>query len=176
MKFVRKFLSVAIACWVGAVFVFILYIILYEHKYESSIENIVVLTGGPNRIARAIQLLKSHEPKNIFISGVYEKTILRDILPEGSKEGVNFFLGKQARNTRENALEINEWVIHNNILEILLITSDYHIPRSIMELKAINSSLQIHSCGVKSRFCLGFVWRCIKELHKIMYVYIRNFF
>jgi uncharacterized SAM-binding protein YcdF (DUF218 family) len=101
--------------------------------------------------------------------------MLKDIGPEKGNENVKIVLGKQAKNTRENALEIDEWGRQNNISEILLVTSDYHIPRSVIELRSINDSLQIYPCGVESNFSVGFMRQCIKELHKIMYVYIRNF-
>ena len=165
-----------IALWIGMVSVFVLYIVLCNrHQDGAAYDNIVVLTGGPNRITRAFQLIESCRPKNIFISGVYQKTMLSDISPTGKNQNIKIFLGKQATNTQENALEINEWVKRYNIAEILLITSDYHIPRSAMELRNINSSLQIHPYGVKSSISFGFMRLCIKELHKIIYIYIRNF-
>jgi uncharacterized SAM-binding protein YcdF (DUF218 family) len=135
-----------------------------------------VLTGDSRRIAHAFNLVKSSGAKNIFISGVHEKALLKDIQPQEENSGsIKVFLGKQAKNTNENAREIDEWVKQNNISEVLLITSDYHMPRSIMELKYRNNSLQVHQYGVKSKFNRNFVWLCIKELHKMAYAFIRNF-
>jgi uncharacterized SAM-binding protein YcdF (DUF218 family) len=119
--------------------------------------------------------MKSYKPKNIFISGVYKKTTLRDILPSGYVENIHIILGKQAKNTRENALEINKWAKQNQISEILLITSDYHIPRSVIELKFASDSLKIYPYAVKSGVTFKFIEKCVKELHKIMYVYVRSF-
>jgi uncharacterized SAM-binding protein YcdF (DUF218 family) len=135
-----------------------------------------VLTGDPSRIAYAFNLVKSYGgAKNIFISGVYEKASLKDVWPQEENSGnANVFLGKQAKNTSENAQEINEWIKRNNISEILLITSDYHMPRSMMELKCRNNLLQVYPYGVKSEFNRSFVWRCIKELHKMAYAFVKN--
>jgi uncharacterized SAM-binding protein YcdF (DUF218 family) len=119
--------------------------------------------------------MKSYKPKNVFISGVHRKTTLRDLLPSGYVENIRIILGKQAKNTRGNALEISKWAKQNDISEILLITSDYHIPRSITELKLVGDFLKIYPYAVKSDVTFMFIGKCIKELHKIVYVYIRNF-
>jgi uncharacterized SAM-binding protein YcdF (DUF218 family) len=134
-----------------------------------------VLTGGHNRISYAIGSANVYKPKNIFISGVYEKTTFKDIMQNRSTNGARVILGRKAQNTQENATEINDWIKQNNISEILLITSDYHLPRSIAELRHVNSDLKIFPCAVKSEFNLRFIGRCLKEFHKVTYVYIRNF-
>ena len=38
-------------------------------------------------------------------------------------------------NTYSNALETLKWVKKNNISEFILITSNYHMPRAILEFK-----------------------------------------
>jgi uncharacterized SAM-binding protein YcdF (DUF218 family) len=119
--------------------------------------------------------MEAYRPKNIFISGVYEKTTLGDILQNRNMKNVKIILGRQAKNTKENAQEIDKWVVKNNISEILLITSDYHITRSILELKHVNDSLRIYPYEVKSELNFKLIWWCIKEFHKIVYVCIRNF-
>ena len=42
-------------------------------------------------------------------------------------------LGRKAKNTIENAIETEEWIRKNNIKSIRLVTSSYHIPRSMQE-------------------------------------------
>ncbi|MDR0580537.1 MAG: YdcF family protein [Holosporaceae bacterium] len=175
MRGIGKILGIATVFWVGTILAFISYVTL-ERQSNTVCNNVVVLTGDSRRITHAFNLVKSSGAKNIFISGVYEKTLIKDIWPREENSGNSkVFLGKQAKNTSENAQEINEWVKRNNVSEILLITSDYHIPRSMMELKYCNNSLQVHPYGVKSEFDRGFIWRCVKELHKIAYAFIKNF-
>jgi uncharacterized SAM-binding protein YcdF (DUF218 family) len=153
---------------------FVLYVISYRNSYDTTFDNIVVLTGGRDRISYAFSLIESYKPKNIFISGVYEKTTLQDILPQKPIENVRIILGKQAKNTEENAKEIDEWVRQNSISEILLITSDYHMMRSIMELRRINNELKIYPCSVNSIFNMRFYLQCFKEFYKIVYIYCKN--
>jgi uncharacterized SAM-binding protein YcdF (DUF218 family) len=134
----------------------------------------VVLTGGRDRIACAFSLAESCKPKNIFISGVYKGTMLHDILPEKPIRDVNIILGKQAKNTEQNAKEIDEWVKENDISEILLITSDYHMMRSMAELRRVNDRLKIYPCAVNSSVNFVFFLICVKEFHKMIYIQCRN--
>ena len=48
-----------------------------------------------------------------------------------------------SQNTYSNAIETSKWVSMNNIEEILLITSNYHIPRSILEFQNKMPNLKI---------------------------------
>ncbi|MDR1333741.1 MAG: YdcF family protein [Holosporaceae bacterium] len=175
MSSARKIFIVVIVFMVGSVGLFVLYVLSYRHDYNNNVQfdNVVVLTGGHARIAHAFSLIESCHPKNIFISGVYEKTTLRDILPSAPIKDVRIILGKQAKNTEQNAKEINEWVVQNNISEILLVTSDYHLIRSMLELRCVNPELKVHPCVVNSSLNIIFFWRCFKEFHKVIYIQCR---
>jgi uncharacterized SAM-binding protein YcdF (DUF218 family) len=173
--------TVIIACAVGVWFISFLFFVT-DVRFCSNIpnsicDNVVVLTGDKNRIPYALQYIYIHKPKNIFISGVYEKVKLEDIL--GSHEmpnyGGNFILGRHAKNTVENAFEIMDWTMKNNIKEILLITSDYHMRRSVLEIKNVYQELLVIPYASKSEFDIGFMVNCFKEFHKIIYASIRNF-
>ncbi|MDR2107351.1 MAG: YdcF family protein [Holosporaceae bacterium] len=168
-----KILIVFVALWIGALVFFMRHAASFDCDRKIFCDNVAVLTGGRSRVFHALRSAEKCNPKNIFISGVHAKTTLKDILPEGEMKNVRIILGKKAKNTRENALEINEWSEKNNISEILLITSDYHMPRSISELKRVNGRLKILPYPVKSEPNLKFMWHCIKEFHKIILACVR---
>jgi uncharacterized SAM-binding protein YcdF (DUF218 family) len=65
-------------------------------------------------------------------------------------------------------------VRRNNISEILLVTSDYHMMRSVAELRHVNDKLRIHTCAVSSPLNFAFFLRCFKEFHKMIYIRCRN--
>jgi uncharacterized SAM-binding protein YcdF (DUF218 family) len=150
---------------------------------DASCDNVVVLTGEKCRIPHALRSIEINKPRSIFISGVNEKTTLNDILGINlleynivyPKKDVSFILGKRAKNTFENAIEINEWVKKNGIKKILLITSDYHMRRSILEIKHKTKDLEIVPYASKSEFGFRFLKNCLKEFHKTIYVCIKNF-
>jgi uncharacterized SAM-binding protein YcdF (DUF218 family) len=175
MKAMRKLFIVVIVFVVGSGSLFMLFVFFCRQTYNNTVfDNIAVLTGEYDRIIYAFNLAKLYRPKNIFISGVHEKTTLHDILAGKPVPDVRVILGKQAKNTRENAKEIDEWVRQNNISEILLITSDYHMIRSIAELRHVNDKLKIYPCTFNSQFNLMFFWRCFKEFYKMIYIQCRN--
>ncbi|MDR3187038.1 MAG: YdcF family protein [Holosporaceae bacterium] len=176
MRLVSGFCLTAFILWSIGCVVFIWNAASYTDEHDLRSPNIVVLTGGRNRIAHALRSVGSNRQSNIFISGVYEKTSFRDIFGDARVDGARIILGKEAKNTEENAAEIISWVKSNGIDEILLVTSDYHMYRSIMELKHVACELKIYPCAVKSKFDFNFLLNCIKEFHKVAYVLLKTLF
>ncbi len=175
MKFSIYFFLSIIAIWIFAFCLFFFDTVFYSNVSDACCDNVVVLTGGKGRIPYALKSININKPKNVFISGVYQKTTLNDILGNKKNENnVSIILGKNASNTFENAIEINNWITKSEIKKILLITSDYHMRRSILEIKHINKELEIIPYASKSSLNFKFLINCIKEFHKTIYVYIKN--
>lgn len=138
-------------------------------------ENIVVLTGGKNRISFAMNSANRFRAKNVFISGVYKSTTEKDLFSGENFENVNIVLGYNAKNTEENALEIRNFVRDENVNEIILVTSDYHMFRSMYEIKKYNPDLRIFPVKVKTSFGFKFIQLCCKEFYRCSEIFVRNF-
>ena len=139
--------------------------------------NVVILTGGKHRISKSIDFLNENNIKSVFISGVYPKTQQHHLFPRYKfKKSIPIILGKKARNTHENALEIKQWQQDTNIDEILLITSDYHMIRSLYEIRKNNKNLKIIPWVIKSEINFDFVINCLKEFHKTAAARLRKKF
>jgi uncharacterized SAM-binding protein YcdF (DUF218 family) len=98
---------------------------------------IVVLTGGKMRIEKGIDLLARGYGQKLFISGVFKSSNIQTKYSseEEKKQLFNccILYGNKATNTLENAYEVNKWLSKNNdIQKILLVSSYYHLPRSLM--------------------------------------------
>lgn len=109
-------------------------------------EAIIVLTGGRNRIHEAGRLYNAGLSGKMFISGVSRAVSLpqierRNDIQINDKSAVH--LGQEAQDTIGNAVETNEWLQKNNIKSIRLVTSNYHIPRSLLEFENRNKDLLI---------------------------------
>lgn len=156
-----------------------------EHSDEHT-DAIVVLTGGRNRIAKAIGMLNNNMTEHLFISGVEKRTTMSDIARSLKTEIINpdkIELGYKASNTIENAREIKEWIDKNNIKSVRLITSNYHTPRSLAELGAYHLPLKIIATPVYSEKVAKHWWQSwgtfkliAGEYNKYLVVIFRNLF
>lgn len=138
-------------------------------------EDIVVLTGGKNRIKSALDSVKKFHAKNVLISGVYKGTKLEDILGDTENMGdVSVVLGYKAMNTEGNAKEIREVAEDLGMKEIILVTSDYHMFRSLHEVRKYNKNLKIYPMKVQSDFNFKFILLCFKEFYRSLGILIRD--
>jgi uncharacterized SAM-binding protein YcdF (DUF218 family) len=101
-------------------------------------DGIAVLTGGMSRIDEAMKLLSQHKANRVLITGVNRKTS-KEALKNFTSEGDQLFaccvdLDYEARNTIDNATETAEWVARNNYHSLIVVTSNYHMPRALAEL------------------------------------------
>jgi len=109
-----------------------------ETTPASKADGIVVLTGGSSRVSDGIELLAAGYGKRLLISGVHPSSGLSDIsrsLPESQ----SYFnccvdLDRSAVNTRSNAAETERWVRERGFKSLIVVTSNYHMPRAIVEL------------------------------------------
>lgn len=98
---------------------------------------IVVVTGGAQRIGDAIGLLNAERGSRLLISGVNERTGREELakLNPKAREALACCvdLDYRARNTIGNAIETRRWVRQHGFRSLLLVTSNYHMPRTLLE-------------------------------------------
>lgn len=109
---------------------------LEDHKADCG----VVLTGGPNRIDDALELLYLKRVKKVIISGVNPKTQLREIFPQaiffGEIDSDDIILEKRSLTTYGNAQQSLPLVEALNCKDVVLITSKLHMFRAHSTFKA----------------------------------------
>jgi uncharacterized SAM-binding protein YcdF (DUF218 family) len=101
-------------------------------------DGITVLTGGVSRIDEAMRLLAKGKAKRVLITGVNRGTT-RAQLKRLASQGDQYFaccvdIDKEARNTIDNATETAEWVALHRYGSVIVVTSNYHMPRALAEL------------------------------------------
>lgn len=103
---------------------------------------IVVLTGGQKRIESALDLLRRGAAPRLLISGVNPVTTGGEIrrLTRSSKAlfACCVDIGHDAIDTIGNAYETARWIGSHNYKRVFLVTNDYHMPRSLMELRRVD--------------------------------------
>lgn len=106
---------------------------------ELSADAIVVLTGGAQRIERALELLAAGTGERLLISGVNPATSQAELqrLTGTSKSVFDCCvdIGYDALDTIGNANETASWIRKNGYHRVVVVTNAYHLPRSLLELE-----------------------------------------
>ena len=111
---------------------------MQETAPAASADGIVVLTGAAFRINDALDLLASGRGRRLLITGVYPTTRSVEIsrlMPEHRR----WFdccvdLDHSALNTIGNAVETRRWATTRGFKSLIVVTSDFHMPRTMTEL------------------------------------------
>jgi uncharacterized SAM-binding protein YcdF (DUF218 family) len=109
-----------------------------ETKPARRADGIVVLTGGASRVSDAMELLATGYGKRLLISGVHPSSAASDI-SRSLSENQSFLnccvdLDHSAVNTRSNAAQTRLWAQERGFKSLIVVTSNYHMPRAIVEL------------------------------------------
>jgi len=103
-----------------------------------SADAIIVLTGGQSRIDAALDLLKSGKGKRLLISGVNPAAGRKSIqaVTGGDKSLFSCCvdIDYAALDTIGNAEESAKWVESHEYGSVILVTNNYHMPRSLLEM------------------------------------------
>ena len=99
----------------------------------------MVLTGGASRITDAIELLAAGRGKRLLISGVHRTTTTSEIARINPRyQGLVSCcvdLDHSASNTVGNAIETRRWARERGFTSLIVVTSAYHMPRTMAELE-----------------------------------------
>lgn len=102
-------------------------------------DGIVALTGGSDaRIQEAMDLLQAGKGRRVLVSGV-NRQVTRAQLKKVANPPAGLYeccvdLGFDAKNTLGNAQEIAAWTRAKSFRSLIVVTSDYHMPRSLLEI------------------------------------------
>jgi uncharacterized SAM-binding protein YcdF (DUF218 family) len=143
MKGVAAFLVVALI-WAAGLFAFASRVQQSTPRPDPlPAEGIVVLTGANSnqRIAAAVDLLAERLGQRVLVSGV-NRDVTREQLRRASKTVRRLYeccvdLGFNAADTVGNARETAEWAKARRYRSLTVVTSDYHMPRAMLELRAV---------------------------------------
>lgn len=132
-------LATLLAALLTGLVVFTGHVLLAKSSMPEKADAIVVVTGGQGRLDQAVQLFQKGYGKKLLISGVhpnYSDRTLRSKLGL-TEEQIRccIELDSQALNTVANATQTAQWAKHNSFNSLILVTSAYHMPRTLLEMR-----------------------------------------
>ena len=116
-------------------------------RLPEHVDGIIALTGGEARIGEAVRLLAEHRAERMLITGVNRHTSRADLvrLAGGASQLFDccIDIGYWARDTFGNAEEARAWVRRNGFTRLIVVTSSYHMPRSLLEMRRLAGSVRL---------------------------------
>jgi len=105
-----------------------------------SADAIVVLTGGRARLEPAVSLLRHQRGARLLISGVdtdiSDATLRRTLDVDTDLFECCIDIDREALDTRGNARSSAAWARLNDFGSLIVVTNDYHLPRSMLEMRS----------------------------------------
>jgi uncharacterized SAM-binding protein YcdF (DUF218 family) len=126
---------------------------------------IVALTGDEDRIMTAMRLLIEQRGSRLLVSGVHPATRMPTELKRriAGSDRVRLQMiqccvdiGREALNTSGNAAEAGQWAATHGFRSLIVVTSSYHMPRSLTEFRRIAPGLIIEPYPVATSRSLNY--------------------
>jgi uncharacterized SAM-binding protein YcdF (DUF218 family) len=142
-------------------------------------DGVVALTGASTaRLTAAVHLLETGKARRALISGVNQKASRADI--RGVTKATRRYydccvdLGFSATDTVGNARETAGWTREHHYRSLIVVTSDFHIPRAMLELRAAMPEVRLTPYPVKSEeLDAGHWWRTREGARRMVVEYCK---
>jgi len=145
-----------------------------QNHSNAKADGIVVLTGGEARIDQAVNLLSERRAKRLLISGVHPSTTSGQLRRRYPKAAPLFEccidLDKRALNTSGNADETQAWAKRQKFNSLIVVTSSYHMPRTLLELRRAMPIVELIPYAVVPRNMNISNWWTDSETTRLLFV------
>jgi uncharacterized SAM-binding protein YcdF (DUF218 family) len=136
-RYLTAAVAIVLFAFFGGFLVFASSIAHYAPPAGLQGDGIVVLTGGEHRLSEATRLLAEGRGKRLLISGVNRATTRHDLYRKSGLSTTLFErvdVGYAAHDTSGNAEETKAWAAAHGFSRLIIVTSSYHMPRSLAEI------------------------------------------
>ena len=142
-------------------------------RNPGSADAIIVVTGGKARLEAAVGLLKSGKGARLLISGVHPAADLDDlrVVTGGDRKLFNCCvdIDYAALDTEGNALESAKWLKDHAYRSAIVVTNNYHMPRTLLEMKRIVGSTTFVPYPVVNTRLDGGNWLTSSEVLRVLF-------
>ena len=165
---IRRFLALLVILWALGFAWFAVF--LPQPHGDEKTDAIVVLTGSAGRVDRGLALLRRQQGEQLLVSGVDH-----DVRPSEFAAAYKVpkdlmkccvTLGREAIDTRSNAIETSRWLAKRDYKSVRIITADWHMRRARYELsRQLEEPVTIVADAVRSSPSLTVL---LREYHKYL--------
>jgi len=147
-RWAPRSLAVLIVLWLAGFAWFVIDIPdQHTEVLAEGVEGVVVFTGSPGRVESGIAALQAGLADRLLISGV-DPELAPEVLRSAITRDDTLFeccidLGRAALDTEGNAQELIAWANRHSLRRIGLVTADWHMRRSLVELSRYPHDLEI---------------------------------
>jgi uncharacterized SAM-binding protein YcdF (DUF218 family) len=125
---------------------------------------IFVLTGGEGRIQEGYRAWHGGAARELYILGTGRKVPITRIVPDVSRippeSLARVHVEGWSENTLENAFSAKSAVVERKYSSVILVTSDYHIPRAVLVFrKVLPPEVSLSAIRVRPEAGPGASWR-----------------
>ena len=125
---------------------------------------IFVLTGGEGRIQEGFRAWSGGAARELYILGAGRRVPVSRIVPEGSRISAEalsrIHVEGWSENTLENAFSAKSAVGEGKYSSVILVTSDYHVPRAVLAFrKVLPKDVSLSAIRVRPEAGAGASWR-----------------
>ena len=155
MKFLT-FIAILVLIWLVGLFAFADRVRSFTPAADPARADAIVALTGPSaeRVNAAIRLLEQDKGDRVLISGVNREVRRQELraLTPGSNRLFNCCvdLGFEAEDTIGNAQEIAAWADAKDYDSLIVVTSDYHMPRALTEIRAAAPGVELTPYAVET--------------------------
>ena len=150
---IALFVAVVALVWLGGMIVFATNISKQQGTPPAT-DGIVVLTGGDKRLMEAMNLLSQGKGHRLLISGVNPDVSEADV--KGLFDNADQLfdccvdLDRTAADTIGNAQQTAQWASKNGYTSLIIVTANYHMPRSLLEFHQVLPEIKLIPYPIES--------------------------
>jgi uncharacterized SAM-binding protein YcdF (DUF218 family) len=125
-----------------------------ERPASLDVDAVVVLTGGSNRVEDALRLFDAGVGRRLLVSGANPRTTQAEVIallgPPSQRLRCCVDMGRAAEDTIGNAEETRDWADRHGFRSLAVVTSGYHVPRAMAEMRHLLPRVRLVAYPVAS--------------------------